>query len=66
MKAPFVALLTGLVSLCPSFAAWSEPAQGSFVASQRCEAFQSIRKQGNPDGLEVRPGQRYEVVEVNL
>lgn len=65
MKAPFVALLTGLVSLCPSFAAWAEPAQGSFVASQRCEAFQSIRKQGNPDGLEVRPGQRYEVVEVN-
>lgn len=65
MKVPFAALLTGLVGLCPSFAAWAEPAQGSFVASQRCEAFQSIRKQSNPDGLEVQPGRRYEVVEVN-
>lgn len=65
MKVPFAALLTGLIGLCSPFAAWAEPAQGNFVASQRCEAFQSIRKQTNPDGLEVRPGQRYEVVEVN-
>lgn len=65
MKAPFVALITGLVGLWSSFAALAEPAQGSFVASQRCEAFQSIRKQTNPDGLQVQPGQRYEVVEVN-
>ncbi len=65
MKAPFAALLAGLVGLWSSFAAWGEPAQGSFTASQRCEAFQSIRKQTNPDALEVQPGQRYEVVEVN-
>ncbi|WP_271410117.1 ribonuclease T2 family protein [Pseudomonas sp. Q1-7] len=65
MKWPVAALLTGLLGLWPAFAAWAEPAQGRFVASQRCEAFQSIRKRTNPDGLEVRPGQRYEVVEVN-
>ncbi|WP_342245078.1 ribonuclease T2 family protein [Pseudomonas sp. OTU5201] len=65
MKAPLAALLTGLFGLWPSFATWAEPAQGSFIASQRCEAFQSIRKQTNPDDLKVQPGQRYEVVEVN-
>ncbi|BAN45973.1 hypothetical protein [Metapseudomonas resinovorans] len=65
MKVPFAALLAGLVGLWSSTSAWAEPAQGSFVASKRCEAFQSIRKQTNPDGLEVRPGQRFEVVEVN-
>lgn len=65
MKAPLAALLTGLFGLWPSVAAWAEPAQGGFIASQRCEAFQSIRKQSNPDDLKVEPGQRYEVVEVN-
>ncbi|MBT8767827.1 ribonuclease T2 family protein [Metapseudomonas boanensis] len=64
MKAPLVALFAGLVGLSPFFAT-AEPAQGSFVASQRCEAFQSIRKQSNPDDLAVQPGQRYDVVEVN-
>ncbi|MCO6056259.1 ribonuclease T(2) [Pseudomonas sp. MOB-449] len=65
MKAPLAALLTGLFGFWPFFTAWAEPAQGRFVASQRCEAFQSIRKQTNPDDLKVQPGQRYEVVEVN-
>lgn len=65
MKAPLALLFAGLVGLWPSVSAWAEPAQGGFVASQRCEAFQSIRKRSNPDGLKVQPGQRYEVVEVN-
>ncbi|AOE82747.1 ribonuclease T2 family protein [Pseudomonas sp. TCU-HL1] len=65
MKAPLAALLTGLFGLWLSFTAWAEPAQGNFVANQRCDAFQSIRKQTNPDDLKVQPGQRYEVVEVN-
>lgn len=64
MKAPFAFLLTGFVGLWSSFAT-AEPAQGSFVAAQTCEAFQSIRKRTNPDDAKVRPGQRYEVVEVN-
>ncbi|WP_330114747.1 ribonuclease T(2) [Pseudomonas sp. JS3066] len=65
MKAPLAALLTGLFGLWSSFSTWAEPAQGSFIASQRCEAFQSIRKQSNPDDLKLEPGRRYEVVEVN-
>lgn len=65
MKAPLAALLTGLFGLWLSVAVRAEPAQGGFIATQRCEAFQSIRKQSNPDDLKVEPGQRYEVVEVN-
>ncbi|KIV74084.1 Ribonuclease I precursor [Pseudomonas sp. FeS53a] len=64
MNAPLAALLTGLVGLW-TLAAHAEPAQGGFVASQRCEAYQSIRKRSNPDGATLQPGQRYRVVEVN-
>lgn len=43
----------------------SEPAQGSFQASQACEAYQSFRKGSNPGQVKLVPGTRYDIREVN-
>ena len=43
----------------------SEPASGEFVATQACEAFQSMRKRTNPGQVQVAVGTRYRVREVN-
>lgn len=51
-----------LISSAP-FAA--EPAQGTFQASQACEAFQSFRKGTNPGQVKLVPGTRYAIREIN-
>ncbi|KQV98391.1 hypothetical protein [Rhizobacter sp. Root1221] len=56
-------LLAGLA--WATVAGASEPASGSFVAAQSCEAYQSMRKQTNPGGVRVQPGVAYPVREAN-
>lgn len=43
----------------------AEPAQGTFQASQSCEAFQSFRKGTNPGLVKLAPGTRYTIREIN-
>lgn len=62
MKSLALLPLALLVSAA-SFAA--EQVQGSFQASQACEAFQSFRKGSNPGQVKLVPGTTYQVREAN-
>ncbi|SFB23540.1 ribonuclease T2 family protein [Azotobacter beijerinckii] len=47
-------------------ATWaSQPASGTFVASQRCEAYLSFRKQTNPGPAKAEPGREYRIREID-
>ncbi|MBY5992909.1 ribonuclease T2 family protein [Ferrimonas balearica] len=60
------ALLGSLLFLVLLQPAWGQvPAEGQLLASQACEAFQSIRKQSNPGALSLVPGQAYPVLAQN-
>ncbi|MFV3305887.1 ribonuclease T2 family protein [Pseudomonas sp. NY15181] len=42
-----------------------EASQGTFTVSTQCEAYQSFKKQTNPDSLQVQPGEVFRINEVN-
>jgi len=43
----------------------SQPATGTFVAGQRCEAYLSFRKKTNPGPIQTESGREYRIREVN-
>jgi len=43
----------------------SQPASGTFVASQNCEAYLSFRKQTNPGAAKTESGREYQVREID-
>ncbi|MFD2836196.1 hypothetical protein ACFS3C_04925 [Azotobacter vinelandii] len=46
--------------------AWaSQPASGTFVAGQSCEAYQSFRKKTNPGAVKTEPGREYRIREID-
>lgn len=66
MKMPgyFFVLLISLISL-PGAAIASTPAKGEFTAAKDCPAYQSMRKETNPDNATLTVNRRYRVFEVN-
>ena len=61
-KKPLVFLL--LLFFIPPVSAFHK-LKGEFVAEKACPAWQSFRKQTNPDGLHTKPGQRYSAIGEN-
>ncbi len=43
----------------------AQPVSGEFIATQSCQAFQSKRKQTNPDATQLQPGNRYRIIQAN-
>ena len=63
MRRPLLALLV-VVILAPA-ASSQMPLEGSFTAARDCPAYQSIKKQTNPDGASVHTGQSYRLIAKN-
>ncbi|TGZ36079.1 hypothetical protein EQ875_00925 [Photobacterium damselae subsp. damselae] len=57
-------LLSSLL-LTPLLSHASIPTHGDFTAKQACDAFQSFRKQSNPQNVQLSVGQRYEITAIN-
>ncbi|GAB3481998.1 ribonuclease T2 [Azotobacter salinestris] len=62
MKRSVLPLLLSLLTT----ATWaSQPASGTFVADQGCEAYQSFRKKTNPGAVKIEVGREYRIREVD-
>jgi hypothetical protein len=65
MRRLAIGLLAGILTAAAGAASAFVELSGAFVADDRCPAFDSIRRQSNPGGVVLAPGQSYDVRGLN-
>ncbi|MEE9326469.1 MAG: ribonuclease T2 [Cocleimonas sp.] len=64
-KSKVVQLVLVLTLFCISPVTVAKKASGCFIAIDACEAFQSFRKETNPDDIHLKLGKSYQILEKN-